>query len=59
MKRGGQAFIRALLGLIALLYRTAPSEAAGLTELADLRALQARFNEDRGAIRIVLLLSPT
>jgi len=59
MKREGQIFIRAVLGMIALLSRTPPGEAAGLAELADLGALRARFNEDRGAIRLVLLLSPT
>jgi hypothetical protein len=42
-----------------LLVRRAPRQAIGLTDLPSLEALQARFDQDQGAIRIVLLLSPT
>jgi hypothetical protein len=59
MKRYGQVLLRVLLGIVALLVRTAPSEARGLVDLRGVDTLRARFNEDRGAIRIVLLLSPT
>jgi len=42
-----------------LLVRREPRQAIGLTDLPSLEALQARFDQDQGAIRIVLLLSPT
>jgi hypothetical protein len=35
---------------------TAPT---AISELHDIAALQARFNQDDGVIRLVLLLSPT
>ena len=39
--------------------RAQTTAAAGLVELRDVADLQARFNEDRGKTRIVLLVSPT
>lgn len=32
---------------------------ARLTDLPSVEALQARFNQDGGAVRLILLLSPT
>lgn len=58
-RRWRASFIRAVLGVMALLSRTAPSEATGLDELAELEELRGRFNGDRGTVRVVLLLSPT
>jgi hypothetical protein len=44
------------LGLVWLLL---PTPATPLVDITSIEDLQARFNEDRGAPRIVLLVSPT
>lgn len=43
-----------VLGLFA-----APHPKATLTELHNVEELRARFNQDKGKTRLVLLLSPT
>jgi hypothetical protein len=51
--------------LLALAYATvaeritAQTRSPALSDIADASVLRAQFNRDRGAIRLVLLLSPT
>lgn len=62
MGRSAVAMIRLAL-LLALLVPADPglaqAKAAAPVELATLEQFQARFNQDAGTPRLVLLLSPT
>jgi len=53
----------ALVGLVVmgvrLTHRDSGPPPAGISDLNDIQQLQARFNEDAGSPRLVLLLSPT
>jgi hypothetical protein len=59
--------LRALMGSALLVLASATvaerikaqTRSAALADIADSSVLRAQFNRDRGAIRLVLLLSPT
>lgn len=53
----GLVFAVAIIG--GLLSTLKPSSNVALTDLNTIEELRARFNEDKGKIRILLLMSPT
>ena len=60
--RWTKAFLGLLGGLvvaIALVWMLVPEPDATLVDIASVDDLRKRFNEDRGAPRIILLVSPT
>ncbi len=59
MTRVRAILLSAVVGLLGGQATASASMASTLTDLQGLDAFRARFNEDAGKIRIVLLLSPT
>ena len=52
----GLVFAAIIGGLVSILK---PSQNVALTDLSNIDELRARFNKDKGKVRILLLMSPT
>ena len=55
----GLCVAAAAIGLFAFLKIDALREQSKVTQLSDIEQLKEAFNEDVGAIRLIVLLSPT